>query len=125
VPLIDPSISSFSAKYPRLSLVLLPLAPLGVAIGHRLVRRSYRVISFLLIVLVLVAEDSRGNLGERRNGWGTEILVTQKELLVHCPGNVGQDACPIHSNPTVDSNCSVNCTPPLRQGTKARRMLTC
>ena len=39
-----------------LSLVLMPLAPLGVAVGHRLVKRSeagfyYRVISVFLVVL--------------------------------------------------------------------------
>ena len=46
-----------------LSLVLLPLAPLGVAIGHRLVKSTdpqlyYRIISFFLIVLgaVLIYE---------------------------------------------------------------------
>jgi uncharacterized membrane protein YfcA len=42
-----------------LSLVLMPLAPLGVALGHRLVKRSepvfyYRVISICLVVLGLV-----------------------------------------------------------------------
>lgn len=42
-----------------LSLVLMPLAPVGVALGHRLVRRSqadfyYRVISVLLVVLGVV-----------------------------------------------------------------------
>jgi uncharacterized membrane protein YfcA len=42
-----------------LSLVLLPLAPLGVAIGHRLVKTTdpqlyYRIISFFLIVLGIV-----------------------------------------------------------------------
>lgn len=42
-----------------MSLVLMPLAPLGVAIGHRLVKRSeagfyYRVISIGLIILGLV-----------------------------------------------------------------------
>lgn len=50
-----------------LSLVLMPLAPLGVAIGHRLVQRSeagfyYRVISVGLIILgvVLVLRAIRG-----------------------------------------------------------------
>jgi uncharacterized membrane protein YfcA len=49
-----------------LSLVLLPLAPLGVAIGHRLVKSTdpqlyYRIISFFLIVLggVLIVEGLR------------------------------------------------------------------
>jgi uncharacterized membrane protein YfcA len=49
------------------SLVLMPLAPLGVAIGHRLVKRSeadlyYRVISVCLVVLgsILVARGVAG-----------------------------------------------------------------
>jgi len=31
--------------------------------------------------------------------FSNKILITQKELLVHCPGNVGQDARPIHKFP--------------------------
>ena len=52
-----------------LSLVLMPLAPLGVMIGHRLVKRSeagfyYRVISLALVLLgvVLVVRALRGLL---------------------------------------------------------------
>ncbi len=50
-----------------MSLVLMPLAPIGVAIGHRLVKRSkadfyYRVISVFLVLLgvVLVYRGLRG-----------------------------------------------------------------
>ncbi|MEE4660510.1 MAG: sulfite exporter TauE/SafE family protein [Halieaceae bacterium] len=50
-----------------LSLVLMPLAPLGVAVGHRLVKRSnagfyYRVISVFLVLLgvILVWRGLRG-----------------------------------------------------------------
>lgn len=50
-----------------LSLVLMPLAPVGVALGHRLVRQSqadfyYRVISALLVLLgaVLIARSVSG-----------------------------------------------------------------
>ncbi len=52
-----------------LSLVLMPLAPIGVAIGHRLVKRSeagfyYRVISVCLVLLgaILVLRGLRGLL---------------------------------------------------------------
>jgi hypothetical protein len=31
--------------------------------------------------------------------FGNKILITQKELLVHSPGNVGQNARPIHKCP--------------------------
>ena len=33
--------------------------------------------------------------------FGGKILVTQKEFLVHCPGNVGQNTHPIHNIPTT------------------------
>ena len=50
------ALGQFSSENLMYSLVLVPLAPLGVKVGHILVRRSepgfyYRVISFFLIVL--------------------------------------------------------------------------
>jgi len=30
--------------------------------------------------------------------FGSKILITQKEFLVHCSGNVGQNTYPIHNN---------------------------
>ncbi len=31
--------------------------------------------------------------------FSNKLLISQKEFLVHCPGNVGQNTHPIHSNP--------------------------
>ena len=52
------SLGQFGVENLLLSLVLMPLAPLGVKIGHYLVRKSepafyYRVISFFLVVVGL------------------------------------------------------------------------
>jgi uncharacterized protein len=49
-------LGQFSTSNVLYSLLLVPLAPLGVWIGHELVKRSpavfyYRVISFFLVVL--------------------------------------------------------------------------
>jgi hypothetical protein len=44
-----------------------------------------------------VSEPQRGlELSFEDPVFGDKILITQKEFLVHCPGNVGQNTRPIH-----------------------------
>src|ERR1035437_6584112 len=40
--------------------------------------------------------------------FSSQIFVPQQQLLVHRPGDVGQDACPLHASPPI--------CPPIREG---------
>ena len=49
---------------------------------------------------VATREPQRGlELSFKDPVFGSKILITQKEFLVHRPGNVGQNTHPIHNNP--------------------------
>jgi hypothetical protein len=40
--------------------------------------------------------------------FSSQILIPQQQLLVHRPGDVGQDTCPLHESPPI--------CPPIRNG---------
>ena len=49
-----------------------------------------------------VSESQRHlELGFEDPVFGSKILITQKEFLVHCPSGIGQYACLIHNYPHV------------------------